>query len=67
MLRNMTKKIMTHMVCGYPNMEESYNIYRTLSKYSTYIEVQFPFSDPIADGPIISQANREALHNGTDT
>lgn len=63
----MTKKIMTHMVCGYPNMEESHNIYRTLSKYSTYIEVQFPFSDPIADGPIISQANREALHNGTDT
>ncbi|MEA1972327.1 MAG: tryptophan synthase subunit alpha [Candidatus Cloacimonadota bacterium] len=43
------KKLMTHMVCGYPNISESEEIFKTLSKYSEYLEVQFPFSDPIAD------------------
>jgi tryptophan synthase alpha subunit len=45
----MKNKLMTHLVCGYPNLEESEKILNILSKYSEYIEVQFPFSDPIAD------------------
>jgi len=43
------KKLMTHMVCGYPNISESEKIFKTLADYSEYLEVQFPFSDPIAD------------------
>ena len=58
---------MTHMVCGYPNILESEEIFKTLSKYSEYLEVQFPFSDPIADGPVIEQANKIALENGITT
>ncbi|MDQ7023911.1 MAG: tryptophan synthase subunit alpha [Candidatus Gracilibacteria bacterium] len=58
---------MTHMVCGYPNISESEEIFKTLSKYSEYLEVQFPFSDPIADGPIIEKANEIALVNGITT
>jgi tryptophan synthase alpha chain len=38
-----------------------------LSKYSKYIEIQFPFSDPIADGPVISQANDLTLRNKVTT
>ena len=54
---------MTHMVCGYPNIEKSEEIFKTLSKYSEYLEVQFPFSDPIADWPVIEKANEIALKN----
>jgi tryptophan synthase alpha subunit len=45
----MTKKIMTHMVCGYPSLEESQKNFDILKEKSEYIEIQFPFSDPIAD------------------
>jgi tryptophan synthase alpha chain len=59
----MTKKLMTHMVCAYPNMEESQKIFDILKEKSEYLEIQFPFSDPIADGPIIEKANEIALKN----
>lgn len=59
----MKKAFMTHLVCGYPSLKESEEILQTLSKYSNYIEVQFPFSDPIADGNLIAQANDTALKN----
>ena len=58
---------MTHMVCGYPNIEESKKIFKTLEKYSEYLEVQFPFSDPIADWPVIEKANKVALENWMTT
>ena len=58
---------MTHMVCGYPNIEESEKIFKTLSKYSEYLEVQFPFSDPIADWPVLEKANKIALDNWLTT
>jgi len=54
---------MTHLVCGYPSIKESLELLKILSKYSKYIEIQIPFSDPIADGPIISNANEVALEN----
>jgi tryptophan synthase alpha chain len=51
------------MVFGYPSIKESRNFLFTLQKHSKYIEVQFPFSDPIADGETISNANQIALKN----
>ncbi len=59
----MKNPIMTHLVCGYPSIKESQKLLKILSKYSKYIEIQIPFSDPIADGPIISNANEVALEN----
>lgn len=59
----MTKTIMTHLVCGYPSIKESHELLEILSKHSKYIEVQIPFSDPIADGPVITNANEVALKN----
>lgn len=63
----MKQQIMTHLVCGYPSLDESKNIFKTLWKYSEYIEVQFPFSDPIADGELISKANDIALKSWITT
>ena len=57
--------IMAHIVCGYPNLGESRKLIRTMAKCGVdFIELQIPFSDPMADGPTIMQANQTALENG---
>lgn len=60
------RKIMTHIVAGYPSLEESRSLMRTMAKAGAdFIEIQIPFSDPLADGPTIMAANQKALENGT--
>lgn len=61
-------RVMPHLVAGYPNLSTSVEIIRAFDNAGAgYIEVQIPFSDPIADGTVISDANRIALENGTTT
>ncbi|MCX6761303.1 MAG: tryptophan synthase subunit alpha [Candidatus Moranbacteria bacterium] len=58
--------IMTHIVVGYPSLKESEKIIQTMADAGVdFIELQIPFSDPMADGPTIMQANRHALQNKT--
>jgi len=65
---NMSIKLMTHMVAGYPDFPTSLKIAEALVKGGADIlEVQFPFSDPTADGIYIQQACTEALDNGFKT
>ena len=54
---------MTHTVLWYPSVNESHEIVKVLDKYSDFIELQFPFSDPIADWPLISAANKISIEN----
>lgn len=57
---------MTHIVAGYPTMDECEQIAKTMiDSEVAYLEIQIPFSDPNADGPTIMQANQIALDNGT--
>lgn len=57
----MSKKLMTHMVYGFPNRRTSINLMTGLDKIKVdYIEIQIPFSDPTADGSIITVANHIA-------
>jgi tryptophan synthase alpha subunit len=59
------KKIMTHIVAGYPTIEECEKIAVAMSNSGVdFIEIQIPFSDPVADGPVIMAANQIALNNG---
>ena len=61
-------KLMTHVVLGYPTLRESIEIVRTMSDCGvSIIELQIPFSDPIADGTTIMRANEASLARGTDT
>src|SRR3989338_11177055 len=60
----MRKQVMTHVVAGYPSMRESERLAILMSYYVDFIEIQIPFSDPVADGPTIMAANEEALKNG---
>ncbi len=63
-----TKKIllMTHIVIGYPSLEASFEIVRTMVAAGVdLMELQIPFSEPIADGPVILKANQASLAAGT--
>lgn len=61
----MPNRIMAHMVAFYPNREESLEIAKALIDGGcTYLEIQFPFSDPTADGPYIQEACEQALEKG---
>jgi len=55
-------KLMTHVVLGYPTLEKSIEIALTMANSgAAFIELQIPFSDPMADGSTIMQACEVAL------
>lgn len=57
---------MTHIVAGYPSLKKSEELLLLMAKNGAdFIEIQIPFSDPIADGPTIMQANQKSLEAGT--
>lgn len=57
--------LMTHIVIGYPSLEASLSIVDAMvSAGVDLMELQIPFSEPIADGPVILKANQDALANG---
>ena len=58
-------RIMAHLVSHYPDLERSLAVARGLIEGgAAYLEVQFPFSDPTADGPVIQEACHHALEAG---
>lgn len=58
-------KVMAHLVAGYPSETEAVELMLGMNKLGVYaIEVQIPFSDPIADGTTIMRANDTALESG---
>ncbi len=68
-LRNRLKEkdilLMTHLVLGYPSFEDSYKIIEAMVEAGVdLMELQIPFSEPIADGPVILRANQRALERG---
>ncbi len=57
---------MTHIVLGYPSFEASIEIVDAMVEAGVdLIELQIPFSEPIADGPVILHANQKALAAGS--
>jgi tryptophan synthase alpha chain len=57
--------LMTHIVIGYPSLEASFDIVKAMVEAGVdLMELQIPFSEPIADGPVILKANQHALAQG---
>jgi len=57
--------LLSYMVAGYPDLDTSYKAFDILLEQgSDMIEIGFPFSDPVADGPTIQEAHTIALQNG---
>jgi tryptophan synthase alpha chain len=56
---------MPYFPVGYPTLPDSLDALEALGKNGAdLIEVGIPFSDPLADGPVIQQATQTALRNG---
>jgi tryptophan synthase alpha chain len=54
-----------YFCAGHPSLDSTAQIIRTLEKKGVdMIEVGIPFSDPMADGPVIQDAATKALRNG---
>jgi len=61
----MTESLMTHLVAYYPDRKRSLEVARAFVDGGTsYLEIQFPFSDPSVDGPVIQSACARALQAG---
>jgi len=55
---------MTHLIANYPNPEVYQKALRAMLKFNVdYLEVQIPFNYPLADGPVIYEANQKALEH----
>lgn len=60
------KAFITYLTAGLPNMEKTKEIVRAQEEAGVDIaELGVPFSDPIADGPVIQQASYESILGGT--
>jgi len=58
---------MPFVVAGDPSFAMSIKIIKTLLKYADLLEIGFPYSDPLADGPVIQAADERALKAGMNT
>ncbi|CAK8721087.1 Tryptophan synthase alpha chain [Candidatus Electrothrix gigas] len=57
--------LMTHLVLGYPSLAVNREVIRQMAENGVdCIELQIPFSEPMADGPVILKANQDALAAG---
>ena len=62
------KALIAYVVVGYPNEKGTFSTVRGLIKGGAdIIELGLPFSDPLADGPVIQNATHFALKNGINT
>jgi tryptophan synthase alpha chain len=62
--RDGKKGFIPYITAGDPDLATTEQLLITLAPYATLIELGVPFSDPMADGPVIQRASERALkHN----
>ena len=60
------KALIAYIMAGFPDERATIATVRGLVKGGVdIIELGFPFSDPLADGPVIQNASTKSLENGT--
>jgi len=59
------KKLVAYITCAYPDKNFTEDLILSLKENGVdFVELGVPFSDPVADGAIIEEANLKALQNG---
>ena len=59
--------LVVYITCGDPSLEVSRDVaLAAIDAGADVIELGVPFSDPVADGPVIQRASERALAHGTD-
>jgi tryptophan synthase alpha chain len=54
-----------YFTAGYPKLNTTIDIAEALEKAGVdFLEIGFPYSDPVADGPTIQHSSQQALDNG---
>lgn len=63
------KKLLSiYFTAGFPELSDTVTILHALQKEGVdLIEIGLPFSDPLADGPVIQASGSKALENGMNT
>ena len=57
--------LMTHLIAGFPSLEANWRMLEIMAEVGVdLVELQMPFSEPIADGPTFALANQQALESG---
>lgn len=59
------KKLVAYITSSYPDKSFTIDLASSLAQNGVdFLELGVPFSDPVADGPVIEKANLKALQNG---
>lgn len=54
-----------YFTAGYPTLDSTLQVAKALEAAGVdFLEIGFPYSDPVADGPTIQHSSEEALKNG---
>ena len=61
---NGEKAFIPFFVVGDPNPEIFIRMIREIEPFADIIELGIPFTDPVADGPVIQEANKRAFGSG---
>ncbi len=61
------KALITYITAGDPNLDTTYKLVLEMERAGVNIvELGVPYSDPLADGPIIQRASQRSLKSGTN-
>ena len=61
------KAFITYMTAGFPTLEKTVELIKAEEEAGVdVIEIGVPFSDPVADGPVIQDASYRSILNGTN-
>ena len=64
-LRQKDNLLSIYFTAGYPALNTTLDIAEALEKAGAdFLEIGFPYSDPVADGPVIQHSSEVALKNG---
>jgi tryptophan synthase alpha chain len=67
-LKSEKKLLALYFTAGYPQLSSTEKLLQLLDKQAVdIIEIGMPFSDPLADGPVIQESSSIALQNGMTT
>ena len=62
-----SKKVIPYITAGYPSKDLTVDLVLAAEKSgAAMIELGMPFSDPLADGPIIQESSQVAIKNNVD-
>lgn len=64
-MKTNNRSLSVYYTAGYPTLDSTVPLAEALEKAGVdFLEIGFPYSDPVADGPVIQHSSTKALKNG---